>query len=425
MIKTYTNWILASLVATASVTAFGQGTSNSGPPASNSNNTNNTQAGLTQEQKDALKAWQAAKAKQAKDDKAAIIKGEKDGVEVRIKDIAHFRGVRSNQLKGFGIVVGLEGTGDTKKTPFTQQLLANALRDWGTAVDATQLGLKNIATVTVTCDLPPFAAPGTSIDVTVQSVGDAKSLQGGFLLSTPLYGANDNTKAIVVAQGGVSIGGFQAGASGSSVQKNHLNVGRLPGGGIIEASVATQVVFNGKMYLEVEQADFTTVQRLATKLGEVFPYYSPKPINGVSIELTLPSEKNSVEAIAEIEATTVFADIPAVVVINERTGTVIVGGNVKVGPAIVIKGSLQVRIDTINDVSQPPPFSSGGTTKEVSNSQVSADENKVQMALIAPNTTVADLARIFSELRVSATDIIAILQELKSQGALKARIKTE
>jgi len=419
--KTYTNWILASLLTVCAGTTMAQGS-----PASTTNAQDKTKPPeLTKAQKDELE--QLRKDRQARLDKTRkdIVDGEKNGVEVRIKDIAHFRGVRSNQLKGFGLVVGLEGTGDTKKTPFTQQLLANALRDWGTAVDATQLGLKNIATVTVTCDLPPFAAPGTRIDVTVQSVGDAKSLQGGFLLSTPLYGANDNTKAIVVAQGGVSIGGFQAGASGSSVQKNHLNVGRLPEGGIIESSVATQVVFNGKMYLEVEQADFTTVQRLATKLGEVFPYYSPRPINGVSIELTLPSEKNSVEAIAEIEAATVFADIPAVVVINERTGTVIVGGNVKVGPAIVIKGSLQVRIDTINDVSQPPPFSSGGTTKEVSNSQVSADEDKVQMALMAPNTTVADLARIFSELRVSATDIIAILQELKAQGALKARIKTE
>lgn len=421
MIKTYTNWILASLFAVCAGATMAQG-----GPAGTANAQDKTKpTELTKAQKDELENQRKLRQDRLDKIRKDIVDGEKAGVEVRIKDIAHFRGVRSNQLKGFGIVVGLEGTGDTKKTPFTQQLLANALRDWGTAVDATQLGLKNIATVTVTCDLPPFAAPGTSIDVTVQSVGDAKSLQGGFLLSTPLYGANDNTKAIVVAQGGVSIGGFQAGASGSSVQKNHLNVGRLPGGGIIEASVATQVVFNGKMYLEVEQADFTTVQRLATKLGEVFPYYSPKPINGVSIELTLPSDKNSVEAIAEIEATTVFADIPAVVVINERTGTVIVGGNVKVGPAIVIKGSLQVRIDTINDVSQPPPFSSGGTTKEVTNSQVSADEDKVQMALIAPNTTVADLARIFSELRVSATDIITILQELKSQGALKARIKTE
>jgi len=413
-------WILAGLLPALAGFACAQGGPATAPPQNNSK-----PAELTPAEKKALEAQQKARLAQLKEEREAIVNGEKNGIEVRIKDIAHFRGVRSNQLKGFGLVVGLEGTGDTKKTPFTQQLLANALRDWGTAVDATQLGLKNIATVAVTCDIPPFAAPGTRIDVTVQSIGDAKSLQGGYLLVTPLYGANDNTKAIVVAQGAVSIGGFQAGSNGSSVQKNHLNVGRVPEGGIIESSVPTQVVFNGKMYLEVEQADFTTVQRLASKLAEVFPYYSPRPINGVSIELTLPAEKNPVEAIAEIEATTVFADIPAVVVINERTGTVIVGGNVKVGPAIVIKGSLQVRIDTINDVSQPLPFSTGGKTEKVSNSQVSADEDKVQMALVAPNTTVADLARIFAELRVSATDIIAILQELKSQGALKARIKIE
>lgn len=410
-------WILISSVLSLSVLAVGQGTNTGGASAQNSGNKGTNTAAPPAESKpvpnEALK-------KMIKDIKTA----EKNGIEVRIKDVARFRGVRNNQLRGFGLVIGLEGTGDTKKTPFTQQLMANALRDWGTAVDASQLGLKNIAAVAVTCDLPAFAAPGTPIDVTVQSIGDAKSLQGGFLIQTPLYGAGDNTKAYVVAQGGVSIGGFQAGANGSSVQKNHLNVGRVPEGGIVEASVPTQTVFNGKMYLEIEQADFTTAQRLASKLAEAYPYYSPRAINGGTIELTLPSDKSSVEAMSEIESATVYADIPAVIVINERTGTVIVGGNVKIGPAVVIKGSLQVRIDTYNDVIQPSPMSKTGTTMPVSNSQVSASED-VQVATFAPNASVADLARIFAELRVSATDIIAILQELKSQGALKARIKVE
>jgi flagellar P-ring protein precursor FlgI len=380
----------------------------------------------------AEKAAEEAKAKaQAKAEQAireaklkSIKDAEKNGIEVRIKDIARFRGVRSNQLHGFGLVIGLEGTGDSKKTPFTQQLLANALREFGTAVDATQLNLKNIATVAITAELPPFSAPGNQVDVTVQSIGDAKSLQGGYLLQAPLYAQSDNQKAYVVAQGAVSIGGFQAGANGSSVQKNHLNVGRIPEGGIVEASVTTQLVFGNKMFLEVEEADFTTAQRLATKLSELHPEYAPVALSGGSIQLTLPSNKSAVTAISEIESTTVFADIPAVVVINERTGTVVVGANVKICPAVVAKGSLQVRIDTMNDVSQPNAFSKG-TTTTVSNSGVNATEDKVQVAMIAPNTTVADLARIFVELRVSATDIIAILQELKAQGALKARIKVE
>jgi len=381
---------------------------------------------LAQTQQQPAKAVGASPRKESERERMQrIADAERDGIEVRIKDVARFRGVRPNQLRGFGLVIGLEGTGDTKKTPFTQQLLANALRDFGTAVDPTQMNLKNIAAVAVTCELPPFASPGNTVDVTVQSIGDAKSLQGGYLLQTPLYGAADRTKAYVVAQGPISIGGFNVTAGGNSVQKNRVNVGRIPGGGIVEAAVPTQLVFGGSLYLEIDDADFTTARRIAERLAEAKPEYQPVALTGGTVQLRMPEGRNPVDAIAEIEGLTVKVDIPAVVVINERTGTVVVGGNVRVGPAVVAKGSLQVRIQEQTMVSQPDTPLAGGTTVVTSQTSVTADEDKTQVAVVAPNATVADLARIFQELRLSAQDIIAILQDLKAQGALKARIKVQ
>ncbi|MCX7800779.1 MAG: flagellar basal body P-ring protein FlgI [Fimbriimonadales bacterium] len=382
-------------------------------------------ASVGAQQADPAAARRAARQAEQQERLKRFVEAEKEGVEVRIKDVARFRGVRPNQLRGFGLVIGLEGTGDSRKTPFTQQLLANALRDFGTAVDPSQMNLKNIAAVAVTCELPPFASPGNTVDVTVQSIGDAKSLQGGYLLQTPLYGAADKTRAYVVAQGPVSIGGFNVSAGGNSVQKNHVNVGRIPGGGIVEAAVATQLVFGDAMYLEIDDADFTTAQRIAAKLGELKPEYQPTALTGGTVQLRLPAGKNPVGAIAEIEGLTVKVDIPAVVVINERTGTVVVGGNVKVGPALVAKGSLQVRIQEQTIISQPDTPLAGGATVVATQTSVTADEDKTQVAMVAPNATVADLARIFQELRLSAQDIIAILQDLKAQGALKARIKVQ
>jgi flagellar P-ring protein precursor FlgI len=417
-----TKLILVSMAVWASCLSFGQG------PTGTPEDAQKTAAAKAAADK---KAADAAEAKRKAElerlilqRRQALADAERDGIEVRIADISRFRGVRSNQLTGIGLVYGLEGTGDSKKAPFTAQLLANLLRDFGTAVDPAQLNLKNIAAVTVTAELPPFAAPGNRLDVTVESFGDAKSLQGGILLRTPLYGPGDKETAYVVAQGSVSIGGFQAGSNGSSVQKNHLTAGKVPSGGIVEARVATETVFDGKMYLEVEEADFTTAKRIAGTLTEKFPEYGARAVSGGTVELNLPAGKSPVVAMAEIEQTKVFVNIPAVIVINERTGTIVIGGNVKLGPAIVMKGGLNVRIDTLNAVSQPLPFSQGKTT-EVSNSNVSVEDTTAQLAVVVPNASVADLARIFLELKVSATDIIAILQELKAQGALKARIKVQ
>lgn len=349
---------------------------------------------------------------------------ESQGVEVRIKDIARFRGIRNNQLLGYGLVVGLEGTGDTKNTPFTQTLLANAMKDLGTIVDINQLKVKNVAVVAITAELPPFSSPGNQIDVTVQSIGDAKSLQGGTLLQAPLYAAASKEVVYAVAQGPISIGGFNAGSGGASVQKNHLNVGRIPSGAIVETGVPTKTVFDGKMFLELDEADLTTAQRIADKLGEKLPQFTPRALSAGTLELTLPEGTSPVQAMSEIELAKIHADIPAVVVINERTGTIVVGGNVKIGPAMVAKGNLNVTIEKFNDVAMPAPFTNSGPIK-VENTTVDAKEETAQVALIPGSATVADLARIFHKLRLSPTDIIAILQALQEQGALKARIKLQ
>ncbi len=355
---------------------------------------------------------------------AAAIEAEKDGIEVRLKDISRFRGVRSNQLVGYGLIIGLEGTGDTKKTPFTSTLLANAMKEFGTIVDPKDLNAKNVATVAITADLPPFARPGSTLDVTVQSIGDAKSLQGGFLIQAPLYGAGDKTKAIAVAQGAVSIGGFNVSSGGSSVQLNHVTVGRIPSGGIIEARVETQTVFEGKLFLELDDPDLTNAQRVADQLVKTFPDLQARAVDGGSIELNVREGMNPVQLMSQIEAVLVKVDTPAEVVINERTGTIVMGGNVRLGPAVVAHGALQLVIQNDVVISQPAPFSQGQTVV-ANQATVGASEETAKVGLIGPTSTVADLAKIFQALKLSPRDIIAILQALKEQGALKARIKIQ
>lgn len=359
-------------------------------------------------------------AKEAEQKRKALMQAEREGTEVRLKDIARFRGIRSNQLLGVGLIVGLNGTGDTKNTPYSQTLLANAMKDFGFAADATTLKVKNIAVVFITCDLPPYAAPGSPIDVTVQSMGDAKSIQGGQLLQTPLYAAGSKDVAYVVAQGAVSIGGFQAGAAGNLAQKNHPTAGRAPG--LVEASVSTQTVFDGRMYLELDEADITTAKRIAATIAEKYPDMIPFALDAGTIQLILPETKSAIEAMAEIEQVRVFTDTTATIVINERTGTIVIGSNVKIGPAVVAKGGLSVQIQQIPLVSQPSPFSNG-TTVTATQTNLSVNEDPAQISLMGPNATIADLATIFQVLKVSPSDMIAILEDLKAQGALKAKIK--
>lgn len=351
----------------------------------------------------------------------AIARSEQEGVSVRIKDIAHFKGVTPNQLESIGLVVGLNGTGDTQNTPFTAQLLANAMND-ETVLNTAQLNPKNVAVVMVTAELPPFSSPGNRIDVNVQSVGDATSLQGGFLLRTPLFGPlGRKGPAYVVGMGPVSIGGFNVSKSGSSVQKNHTTAGRLPEMGIVVQGVETQLVFNGKMYLQLNQEDFTSAERLADQVNREYPEYQAEAIDGGTVQVSLPQGRSQVEAMSQIEAVRFLADTPATVVISENTGTVVMGGNVRIGPAVVAKGSLTVRIDETMIVSQPNALSLGQTVV-TPQANVQTKEETAQVTEMGPTTSVSDLAVIFGALKVSATDMIAILEALRDQGALKAKL---
>ncbi len=349
---------------------------------------------------------------------------ERDGLAVRIKDIARFRGVRRNQLLGYGLVVGLEGTGDSRKTPFTQTLLANAMKNFGTMIDPLTLDAKNVATVAITAELPPFSSPGNPIDITVQSIGDAKSLQGGYLLQAPLYGAADKENAIAVAQGAISIGGFNVSSGGNRVQRNHSNVGRIPGGAIVEKVVPFQLVYGGKMFVEIEDGDLTNANRISERIRQIRPEFNPIALDGGTIQVDLPIGFEPVGAMSLIEMIEVKVDIPALVIVNERTGTIAMGGNVRLGPAVIAQGSLQIVIEEFNDVSQPGPFSAG-RTQPVTNTQIGASEDPAQVGLLSPVTTVADLAQVFQALKVSPRDTIAILQALKEQGSLKARLRIQ
>jgi flagellar P-ring protein precursor FlgI len=344
---------------------------------------------------------------------------------VRIKDITRVRGVRYNQLSNIGVVVGLNGTGDTRNSPFAQQAIANLMRDYGITIDTRQLNLKNVAIVMVNAEVPPFARPGNRIDVTVSSIGDAKSLQGGYLLQTPLYGPRKDA-AYCVAMGPVSIGGFNFGQGGTEKQKNHTNVGTIPNGALIERAIDTQFSFNGNLFLELNEPDFTTATRIADAINTNFEdlrAYAPDG-GGVQVMPMDDAAFDPVDVISRVELISVVPDNPAVIVINERTGTIVVGGNVKIGPAMVAHGGLTVKINQYNEVVQPLPFS-GGVTATQTNSDVEIQEDTVRIGIINPNATLADLAKVFRALRVTPTDMIAIINALRAQGAIKATVKIQ
>ncbi len=348
------------------------------------------------------------------------------GLAVRIKDISRVRGVRYNQISNIGFVVGLEGTGDTRRTPWTQQAIINLMRDYGIRLEPRQINLKNVAMVFVTSELPPFSRPGNRIDVTIASIGDAKSLQGGFLVPTPLYATGNRQYAYAVAMGSVSIGGFNFSQGGSSRQKNHTNVGIISGGAIVERSVPTEFSFDGSLFLELQEPDFTTARRMADAINSAFPELRAEAYDagGVEIQVLDSANLDPVTVISRIEALEVVPDTLATIVINERTGTIVVGGNVKIGPALIAHGGLTVKINEYNEVIQPLPFS-GGTTQTQTNTEVGVSEDTVQIGIVKPNATIDDLAKVFRALKISPRDMIAIIQALKAQGAIKAVVKTQ
>lgn len=341
---------------------------------------------------------------------------------VRVKDLASVEGVRSNPLVGYGLVVGLQGTGDGTQAAFTVQSLANALRRSGVSVPPQQIRVRNVAAVMVTAELPPFARPGQTLDVQVSSIGDAKSLQGGTLLMTPLAGPDGQIYA--VAQGAVSIGGaFLGGSGGNTVQKNHPTAGRIPSGAIVERAVPVELGPVPALRLLLHEPDFATAERVARAINETFDRPVARAEDPVSIRLAPPEElaRDWVSLLARVGAVEVRPDTIARVVINEKTGTVVMGTDVRVSKVALAHGNLQIEVRTTFGVSQPAPLSQGKTVV-VPDRQVAATEEPNHVLALEEGVSVGEVVEALNQLGVSARDMIAILQALRAAGALHAEI---
>lgn len=341
--------------------------------------------------------------------------------ESRLKDIVTLQGVSPAPLMGYGLVVGLNKTGDKRQTLFSTQSLTNMLARFGLVVPADQVKVENIAAVLVTAEISPYQRIGARIDVIASSIGDARSLQGGTLLPTPLRGPDGEVAAL--AQGPLSIGGFGGGGGGSSVQVNHLTVGRVPGGAIVQSAPDAQVSTVDTLTFSLREPDFVTAARVAQVINTFLGTQSAQALDPGSVSLDVPQQyRSSVPALmAQLETLQIDTDVVARVVINERTGTVVVGGNVQLGPAAVAHGNLSVRITTRYDVSQPNAFS-GGETVVVPSTQVDVRENSARLVSMSEGTTLDDVASALNTLGASPRDIIAIMQALKAAGALRAEI---
>ncbi len=339
---------------------------------------------------------------------------------VRISDIARIDGMRSNQLVGYGLIVGLDGTGDTQQTVFTAQALANMLQKFGVNVPASKAKAKNIATVMVTADLPPFARPGGKIDILVSSLGDARSLQGGTLLQTPLQAANG--KVYAVAQGSVSIGGFNAGGGDTTVTKNHATAGRIPGGAIVERDVPAAICEDGVVNIVLNDPDFVMTSRIAESVNAKLGAGSASAVVPGLVRVNIGNAANVVGLIADISQLPVTETTSAKVIVNERTGTVVIGDAVRISPVAISHGNLSVEISSEVQVSQPEPESKGKTVV-ASEKSVSVQEENARLVYLEPGNTLGELVKALNELKVSPRDMIAILQALKQAGALHADLE--
>lgn len=340
----------------------------------------------------------------------------------RLKDIASIQGVRSNQLIGYGLVVGLNGSGDqTTQTPFTVQTFNNMMAQFGIKVPSGgNVQLKNVAAVSIHADLPAFAKPGQTIDVTISSIGNAKSLRGGSLLMAPLKGIDGNVYA--VAQGNLVVGGFDAeGKDGSRITVNVPSAGRIPGGATVERPVPSGFDQGNSLTLNLNRSDFTTAKHIVDKINELLGPGVATALDGGSVRVTAPLDPGQrVDYISVLENLEVNpGEAVAKVIINSRTGTIVVGQNVKVSPAAVTHGSLTVTISEDPIVSQPNPLSDGQTAV-VPNSTVKAKQEAKPMFKFGPGTTLDQIVRAVNQVGAAPSDLMAILEALKQAGALQA-----
>jgi flagellar P-ring protein precursor FlgI len=351
----------------------------------------------------------------------AAVDGASHGAQ--IKDITTIEGVRDNPLVGYGVVVGLNRTGDSQQTVFSTQTLANLLQRMGVQVPATSIRVNNMAAVFVTAELPPFARPGMKIDVTVSSAGDAKSLAGGLLLMTPLKAADGTVYA--VAQGALTLGGYSAGGNGNTKTVNHLTVGRVPEGGIVERDTALDLASMSKLSLLLRDPDFSAARDVAAAINkelgkEVARAVDSRRVDVIGLTATVGAIP---EFMARIGSLPISLHPAAKVVVNERTGTVVMGSNVTLTACSILHGNLAIQIATQFQVSQPAAFASVGQTEVVPQTEVQASETPAQLIQLKEGATVEELVRGLQTLGAGARDIVSILQAIKAAGALEADLE--
>ena len=346
----------------------------------------------------------------------------------RIKDLSGIKGVRSNQLIGFGLVIGLTKTGDSAVNVFFSiQAIASMLKKLGVTIPSDRIGqlqFKNIATVIVTADLPAFAKHGDSIDVTVSSLGDAKSLQGGTLLMTPLKGTDNNTYA--VAQGPISIGGFSVQGAARGVQKNHLTVGRISNGALVEKEIKSNFNIKDEIILALKKTDFTTASRITKAINNDMKDEVATMVDGRTVRIQIPKfyMNNASDLVTKIESIEVAPDTEAKVIIDERTGTVVMGENVRISSVAVAHGALFVQIKEEPVVSQPPALASEtAETVVLPRTRISVGEGEDKLLVIPKSVSLGDVVQGLNSIGVTPRDLIAILQAIKSSGALHARLE--
>jgi flagellar P-ring protein precursor FlgI len=339
----------------------------------------------------------------------------------RIKDLAYINGVRSNQLTGYGLVVGLNGTGDKSNTIFTNQSLANMLEKMGVRIDPKLTKVNNIAAVTVTADLPPFGKVGNKIDATVSSIGDAKSLGGGVLILTQLKGADGEVYAM--AQGPLVVGGFLASGTGATVQKNHPTVGRVPNGVTIEREISYADMKVDSLLISLKTPDYTTARRMAERINQTF-VGAAYAKDGGSVSVTTPDEQkpNPVKFVSMIENLDVKPDNAARIVVDEKTGTVVMGDNILISTVAVSHGNITVQVKEDANVSQPLPFAKGRTVA-TPDTQIKVEEDRGRWVVIPEGTTIREMVNAMNATGVPTRDIITILQTIKAAGALYAELE--
>jgi flagellar P-ring protein FlgI len=341
----------------------------------------------------------------------------------RIKDLVMVAGARDNQLVGLGLVVGLAGDGD-KDPVYTVQSVANMLQRFGVTVPPSTLTAKNVCAVIVTADIPAFVKAGTRIDVTVASFGDAKTLQGGILLQTPLMGADG--KPYAVAQGALSVGGFtvgQGGGGGATVQKNHPTVAQISGGALVEKEIATEVVHDNFVDLLLRQPDFTSASRMAAAVNAMFTN-SAVALDPTTVRVKVPEglSQASVDFIARLEAIEVTPDVPARIIINERTGTIVATSQIKISSCAVSHGNLTITVASTLDVSQPNALSEGGQTAVTPRTDTTATEKTARLIALPEMPSVEKVAAGLNAIGVTPRDMMAIFQAMKQAGALQAEL---